>query len=801
MQIRISANPIGPLKVLAELPDAPLAVLEGLNGIGKTLAVRLLQICAGTLPYSTDSLAWTSLCQGLGEFDVLVTGLSGGRQIRWMADTRDWTPGASATDFPTFRSIDVDGKKASIDEVRRLLGVYRVGGDEGIIETFAQQAESAGEALRRWSRRHAAEQGSPLAKLESVLGEAVTALGEWTSARLEDIQESVRDADITRRDAATAVEGALKRRDDLRSLAQFRAQLAAVESRGPDLIARAASLDSSLTKLQAERDRINQRITAVAGRATGGASVIRELRNARKTLERNRTNLSRTTNLAATTVAELGVASDAKAVAALLEQLAEELTALREEQTQLDAAPMMRQLLDGFTGQLADAEGRGLAGQIAIDDPETDTQLTVSQTRAGMAARRSYLEGQPPPPRARDVAERLAATQRRLSRARDAQAFLTEVDRWARLVRENEDRVARAVSASNPDAVAELQALEVERRAKDDELLFLAAERASLRQQLGNLGGGVTPEQLDAEIQHALSAMGISIDDLDETIARAETALLETQASLIASEENSTAFRREAARAAADVRRVSNIVAAGDEWVWVRASVPPSALPDVDASTSQQLLALDEVRGRLAATVERLGRHRTELGAVEEALRGIARHLRGQQREAREYVPELQAWLGHRFSDWFNNERVRSELLPDADGKVTVDLERRDVEWAAAGAPRSRPLEAFSSGEQAFAYTRARLAVLDEETPRPPNRLIALDEFGAFIAQDRLTGLLAYLRDRCDDHVGDQVLVILPLRQDYAEMSLNAVGSEAERLSRLAEEIEVDGFAVQLLSK
>ena len=98
--------------------------------------------------------------------------------------------------------------------------------------------------------------------------------------------------------------------------------------------------------------------------------------------------------------------------------------------------------------------------------------------------------------------------------------------------------------------------------------------------------------------------------------------------------------------------------------------------------------------------------------------------------------------MGQRFSDWFNNERVRQELLPQAESEIVVDLDAREVLWEENGILRSRPLEAFSSGEQAFAYTRARLGLLDDEDNPPQNRLVVLDEFGAFIAHDRLQQLL-----------------------------------------------------------
>jgi hypothetical protein len=186
------------------------------------------------------------------------------------------------------------------------------------------------------------------------------------------------------------------------------------------------------------------------------------------------------------------------------------------------------------------------------------------------------------------------------------------------------------------------------------------------------------------------------------------------------------------------------------------------------------------------------------MGAVESALRGVGRHLRGQNPETARYLPQLQAWLGRHFSGWFNIPRVRQELLPNAIGEIAVDVERREVTWTERDATRSRPLDAFSSGEQAFAYTRARLAVLDEQA-KPLNRLIALDEFGAFIAHDRLAGLLAYLRDRTRDHPEDQVVVILPLSRDYTQLASNALASEADAFGKLAEEIATRSYAVRLL--
>ena len=163
------------------------------------------------------------------------------------------------------------------------------------------------------------------------------------------------------------------------------------------------------------------------------------------------------------------------------------------------------------------------------------------------------------------------------------------------------------------------------------------------------------------------------------------------------------------------------------------------------------------------------------------------------------YLEELKTWLGQHFSDWFSNERVRRELLPQAEGEIVVDLEKREVLWFEGEILRSRPLEAFSSGEQAFAYTRARLGLLDDEDNPPQNRLVVLDEFGAFIARDRLQQVFDVLEDRIPQHPTDQVVVILPLARDYEQLGKTALKTEQRGLQEMAEQVASKGYGVREL--
>jgi hypothetical protein len=799
MRIRINTDPVGPVSVIPELPDAPLALLEGLNGIGKTLAIRLLQLCTGDLPYSRDAPAWASLCEGLGTFQVSVENLNGANEIRWAADSREWSISPTDTEFPSFTSITIDGRTASMEEVRSFLSVHRIGGDEGIVEVLAQQTDAAAERVRRWARMHTAVEASPLAQLESILADAVHLLGDTSSAAYAELESVVAEAVQARQLATEALEEATGRREAVhRAVEAFRA-LNELQSIAPDLLARVAAIDAQIEAVQTERARIQRDMVALAGTVASTEPVLHELNNARRTLSRNRSKLSEALNEASALASELRVEATAKAVDELIGSLKARESVLREEQTGLDAAPAMRTLLDDFSLRLTDAETHGLGDQVAIDDPETDIRLTVTQTRTGMETRRTFLEGQPPPPQAREVAEQLAEVERMLSRAGFARQALSDVSRYERLVRQSEDRVDRAVQATDPHAVSKLQGLEAQRREGDDQLLVLAAERASARQQLGVLSGGLTVDQLRLELTRTLEQLDIEPQDLNEAYAEAERRVADHNRSFSEADQQVSTTRRDLARTTAEIKRVAAIVSSSQQWAWIRRSTP--LVPAPDWTPTQQLNALDSIRGRLAATAERLGALRIQVAAIENALRGVARHLRGEDPEAVEYLEELQESFGQKFSEWFNIERVRHELLPHAVGAISVDLNRRTVDWKTKTGEHSRPLEAFSSGEQAFAYTRARLAVLDEEKQRANNRLIVLDEFGAFIAYDRLDALLAYIRERGADHPWDQVLVVLPLSSDYGQMALNATGQEAERLTELANEIKRQRFAVQVLTK
>jgi hypothetical protein len=113
-----------------------------------------------------------------------------------------------------------------------------------------------------------------------------------------------------------------------------------------------------------------------------------------------------------------------------------------------------------------------------------------------------------------------------------------------------------------------------------------------------------------------------------------------------------------------------------------------------------------------------------------------------------------------RFTADLSAVEVRKALF-DNGSSLSVDLLSLTTSWnTPSGERRTRPIEAFSSGERAFAYTRLQLEALAYESAT--NKVAFLDEFGAYVANDRLDDLTAFIRERAIGNVVDQVVVILP---------------------------------------
>lgn len=134
---------------------------------------------------------------------------------------------------------------------------------------------------------------------------------------------------------------------------------------------------------------------------------------------------------------------------------------------------------------------------------------------------------------------------------------------------------------------------------------------------------------------------------------------------------------------------------------------------------------------------------------------------------------------------------LREELFEGA-AEVDYDLDARSVVWRSKeGRRRRRPLEAFSSGEQVFAYTRAKLESLRPIAESSEHFLIFLDEFGAFVARDRFGQLMHYVQTDVIGTIADQVIVMLPTSDSDSEFEARKESAAFATADYLVESLAV----------
>ncbi|MYA17749.1 MAG: hypothetical protein F4Z28_13795 [Gammaproteobacteria bacterium] len=685
-----------------------------------------------------------------------------------------------------------------MSELRSLLRVHRIAGDEGIVETLASRADAEAEAVHRWAAQYTWEKGTPLASLEHEADDLRLLFGGWTDAAIPDLRESMVNAKERHKRAVAEVERAYSQHKLVSDAADLQRQLDRYSEEAPGLQAELEAVDGDISDRQERRATIDAELREIVQSSALAGPAENELKNARKTASNNRRKLRDSVKEASRLAAQLDIGNeraDAEAEAASVDDAIE---ALELERRALDAAPVMRELLDQVTDRLTQGEEAGLADEVAVEEPETNVRLTVARTRSGMSNRRRALEGHPPPPEAEAVQEQLDVQRRRQAQVAALLARIDDLERFARLVQKNEERVRKAVAALPVAGFGGVRSLEEEKVQLDDEIVQLAGRRASLVERLG--GSPVAdPDVVRRRLEQCLERADVPQELLGDALAEYGDALEVAQEAERTTRESLDARRSELARTESEVQRAWNMLANREDLGWLRDAL--ALEPSQRTSYEAQARYIEGLRNRLDAVLDRLGAARGQLAAVERALIGVGRHIRSQSPNAEMYVAELKSWLGQRFSDWFSNERVRRELLPQAEGEIVVDLDAREVLWEEDGILRSRPLEAFSSGEQAFAYTRARLGLLDDEDNPPQNRLVVLDEFGAFIAHDRLQQLFDVLEDRIPQHPTDQVVVILPLAQDYEQLGKTALKTEQQGLQEMAEQVASKGYGVRELAR
>jgi hypothetical protein len=254
MRLQIQRLKPGSLPLISEIPDYGIARLVGYNGTGKSLTIRVLELCAGEQS-TFEPEAWRGFCQGLGRIGVTASSLHGAGELYWELDGEKLLHASAASgrarpETEWFEAIRRNGQDASLGEVRALFSVKRIGGDVGLIETLAEEAERSARDITLLAESLAT---SPvLAEVEALVSEILTILAPVSIDAIREHERAASTARADRESAEAVLQDALRRREAL-------LQISATHERVEEARAGAAELDAEIVKLNESISEIEQR--------------------------------------------------------------------------------------------------------------------------------------------------------------------------------------------------------------------------------------------------------------------------------------------------------------------------------------------------------------------------------------------------------------------------------------------------------------------------------------------------------------------------------------------------------------
>ena len=823
----------GELPLIAELPDFPVARLEGVNGIGKTVTVRLLELCSGQrLDLNTDQ--WVGFCQGLGTVEVVATNLVDCDSIKWVVSgevlldrsatldpavdaalsLRELGPEApdehqrrrplgrqrrATPQLDWFDLIEVDGAAvASLEQVRRLLVVERIGGEAGLLQTIASYAEEQGElAASELEERMPFDLADDAGRLLEELEEVVRGVdGEAVRRREANHQSALAEVD----EYAAIAEEVLQRANDLRHLRDLQMRIERQTSTAPELDERIALLDSTILALEADQATASGRIAELESAVSDTTAVKKELRTAERTYKSQNTRMANLAEEIAKNRRTAGVSADddLRHHEATLRDRFDELVRVRDS---VDARPALHTLIARLLPPLQEREAAGQGSQLLVSDSNlADGGLTVGETSAGLQRRRAELSEPLADDAADAVAERVIRAKEELEACRRLPELLKQFD-GARSARSDAEEKQRQLGARLAEATAaQLEAEREARRQLSDAIVAAAADRAILQQQRDELGSEEELVALRRQLTEELGAHGVTGPDLEQEYVSTSTRAQAAHRRLESLREALREAEASLARAVAEVEAAIGTLNS-EPFSWL--SVAAVSIPEANAPLAERLSFLERLTPATQAAGEALAIR--QLGPqIRAAVQQVVADLVGQEDLGllgSDRVRRARDSLARYTSEQFDVAEVKDPLLGDGAREIRINLVERTLEWIdGTGQQHRRPLEGFSSGEQAFGLTQARLALASRASRAAANQLIALDEFGAFVSGQRLRALRTFLESWSHRRPGIQLLLILPAR-DFEDLARRAAPRERPRYLQLAEEMAKPGYIVESLGQ
>jgi hypothetical protein len=731
-----------------------------------------MQLATGDQPYrGLQSPLWESFCAGVGDLHIEASEVTGASLIEWDLSPRLWpsTPEQPSDAWDGFK-ITIDGKSASLSAAREVVAVERLDGSETVRDTIVRR-------IRDEAARLASGAAPLLERTEGyieVLSGLRTATGVASRGEYETALKASAMAAQRRKELQERAERLEAMATDLREAATLHSLL---ERRGEeDLAGERERIDAELANLQEDYRGVSDALQERASQAPSDTA----LKSRQSSVRRATTRLRNLERDGSDLAERAEIEPDQTAVAEQLAHLRAEQQELQRRRRALGDLPASRDV--GVKIQRALTSEKGLDGDavIAVIGEDDLTSGALSEGIDRYRARSSRL-----------VEEDLDALD---ARTADVAGRIFTLNTLATAL----ERIPAAEEALRAARYRLQEAVEqLENRDARHQIADLIGRQQELVEAIGRLNRrrGVvvatesqmhrhgSPDDVKERIAALLERHDASLPTLGPRLAEVEDELSQVQTSwdeasrAASSAEEELRDIRQRVRSA--VRRLHS-----DRLMWSREAIERVGLHAVprDEMPIGPLSGLDRAAQRVDQALDRVRQIIAGTSAAAETL-AVAVERNTWSADPTDLAAGVRRFFEADVAERFREMHISEELF-DGAHSVRFDLARMEVILADdGGTERARPLEAFSSGERAFAYTLQRI---HQPVRNAENRLLVLDEFGAYMEADKLAKLEQTLATRVPGATADQLVVILPLRP----------GSKGPRKNSDLPTLEADGYFV-----
>lgn len=798
------------LRILPEIPDLRLCHIEGRNGIGKSLSVRLLLLACGHQPYSSTPLAWASLKEQLTSCTI-VCEASDQPAIEFVLTPTSWPQAADDLHDDDLGSVRIGGSAATFADARERIDVLRIAGDETLSDTLAASLTERASSLEQAT----APIEDVADRWEIRLSSFVGLTGGLAPDELVVAAESANQAMAASGAALAGLQALRSRIADLNSLAALEERIQHVHDELPRLETQLASAKRELLVAENDLEHRESEMRALLEERSDSKSLRAEVQRLNTLLKRRQTNLGKAEVELSHRLSLVGldeVPSDAER-GRLATEASGALADAVKRRTDLDTIGPAVEVVEDLGDILEGARDGGLGSTVVARMPEP---LQASVLLAGVGLRRRELAEQPRPGELEAVVAEIQMLERRVAVLEELPSVAGQFDRARARVDETSRELAVALGRTGPAAEGALQALQASVGRARETRSDLQLHVRQLENRVDELQR-TSPEVLGEQADELARDLGVPRGGVQEVLA-----LAQEESSLRDAEHAELDQQASAEVGTIDLllRRLANVEPQlstpefgwlAEPWAAAQAasidapSVPPEIadiLSQADLELAARIAILRQACETLADdTVLVRDALLTTQVRVEHLASDVRERAAGKDvddREEPDQIPDLSRRVRSFCEEWLAQsiatEAVRGELFDGADS-VAIDLRTLTVQWYdGGGAKRKRPLEAFSSGEQAFSYVLAKLSSLRRRSATA-HVVLVLDEFGAFVARDRLAQLWGAVRQRALGVVADQVIVVLPLSHDYLAEQEPEPGDTGAQAARIRQVKARDYFA------